>query len=122
MPDRTWKARERQVAALFGSKRLSYSGSYGESGGDDVLHKTLFIEVKYRKSHEAIRMYREEVEKPAMLEGKRPVLVICRRWDATPFVVLPLDRESLLAVANALGGKDATRQTLPEVSSPQDGP
>lgn len=121
MPDKTWKARERQVAALFGSKRRSYSGSYGASGGDDVLHPSLFIEVKYRKSHEAIRMFREEVEKPALAEKKLPVLVICRKWDPQPFVVLPLNYVSLTAVANALRFQDAAGPSMPSVSAPRDG-
>jgi hypothetical protein len=49
----TWKARERQAAAIFGARRNVLSGSSGRDDRDtsDSTHDRLHIEVKLRESH-----------------------------------------------------------------------
>ncbi len=57
----TWKARERQAAAIFGAKRNVLSGSSGRSDRDtsDSTHERLHIEVKLRQRHSIFELWRK---------------------------------------------------------------
>ncbi len=67
---------ERKIARMFGTKRVPLSGS--NSGHDtcsDSLHKSLYIECKYRAKM-AVETLFEDTEKKANKEGKTPLLVL----------------------------------------------
>jgi len=49
MPDRTWKATERRIAALLGGQRVPVSGR-GRGDQPDIAHPTLSIECKHRRT------------------------------------------------------------------------
>lgn len=88
----TWKRREREVAAKFGTRRLPVSGRQEDKGGDDCQHPRLFLQVKHGKQNArewAVFNLAAEVAKKS---GKVPVvcltyphvsgiLVLCRIED-----------------------------------------
>lgn len=87
----TWKRRERQIAADFGVNRTPLSGGNSRHTRSDSLHDRIFIEVKGRKQHAAVKLF-DEVGGMAAAEDKIPVvtlwqpgrpgyLVICRPED-----------------------------------------
>lgn len=73
----SWKRRERNAAALFGSKRKLLSGSAGREGEtrSDSTHSRLFIEAKLR-SASAVRTLWEDTAAKAKKEGKTPVAIV----------------------------------------------
>lgn len=75
MPDKTWKATERAVAALFGTVRNSLSGMGSKQTASDSLHPSLFVEVKYRKRHAVWALWADTKVK-AKKEKKTPVVVL----------------------------------------------
>lgn len=79
MPDKAWKAAERKVAKFFGTMRNALSGMAKSSGTRaDTVHDRLYIEVKHRKSHSAVTLWRDTRES-ARKERKTPVVVLCER-------------------------------------------
>ena len=54
MADKTWKARERQVAKYFNTNRTPLSGGSSRHTRSDSLHQDLFVECKLRKKHSVI--------------------------------------------------------------------
>jgi len=74
----TWKARERKIAASFGSVRTPLSG--GNSGGtrSDTQHPRLFVEAKRRVKHSAVTLW-EQTEEMAKVEGKTPVVALAEK-------------------------------------------
>ena len=75
MPEKTWKKRERQVAAFFGSHRTPLSGGNGRQTRSDSLHPILFIEQKHRRSHAVLRVW-DQARDRAKAEGKVPVVTL----------------------------------------------
>lgn len=59
-PTKTWKAKERIFAALFGTVRRPLSGGNGSHGNerDDAEHDSLFLECKYSKRHRIWSLWR----------------------------------------------------------------
>ena len=51
MADKTWKRREREVCARFGTVRRPVSGRQRDVGGDDGEHRRLHIQVKHGKQN-----------------------------------------------------------------------
>ena len=62
MADKTWKARERQVAKYFNTNRTPLSGGSSRHTRSDSLHNELFVECKLRKKHTAISLWDETNE------------------------------------------------------------
>ena len=71
----TWKARERQVAEYFGTRRTPLSGGNSTITRADTQHPALFIEQKHRKSHSVISLW-DKVRKLARKENKVPVVTL----------------------------------------------
>lgn len=71
----TWKRRERQVAAFFGSARTPLSGGNSGITRADTQHPTLFIEQKHRAKHAVVTLW-DQVAKLAKRENKVPVLTL----------------------------------------------
>lgn len=73
----TWKARERQAAAIFGTRRQIGSGSGGRADQtrSDSLHPRIFLETKLRASS-AVRTLFDKTAVMAKKEGKVPCLAI----------------------------------------------
>lgn len=76
-PTKTWKQAERKVAAWFGTLRQRLSGSSGRADetAADTKHPTLFIEVKYRATHQ-VRSLMDSTRKLAAKEGKTAVIAL----------------------------------------------
>ena len=75
-PTKTWKSKERKIAGDFGTKRTPLSGiNSGHETHSDSLHPSLYLEVKYRKKHTALTLYRDTATK-AKAEGKTPVVAL----------------------------------------------
>jgi hypothetical protein len=85
MPDKTWKARERKVAALLQGHRIPVTG---ERDGADVLTPLLAVQVKHRRSRPTYLR--------AWLDG---ILGTARKSNRTGLVVWSVHRED---AANAL--------------------
>ncbi|ANS05723.1 hypothetical protein [uncultured Mediterranean phage] len=119
MPDKTWKAKERQVGELFGVRRRRGSGCDPETGGDDIVHPRLFVEVKLRKKMAAVTMWENEAVPPAKEEGKLPVLVVFGKGNGTPFLVAPLDKEYLEAILKEMKGTDGPKPDMQSLFPPQ---
>jgi hypothetical protein len=72
MPNKTWKASERQIAARFGSKRTGPQGK----AVPDIITGRYSIEVKTRKAfpawlHEAMAQSRRNA-----VDGTEPIVVL----------------------------------------------
>lgn len=92
-----WKAIERKAARFFGAERNPLSGGNGKHSRSDSLHAVLFLEVKYRKSHSAVTLWRSTAEK-AKEEGKLPVVCLAEKGKAGFWTLCHCD--DLTAVAN----------------------
>ncbi len=73
--DKAWKRAERVVARALGGQRTPLSGANSGHTAGDVIHPSLYVEVKYRKRFSIITLMKE-VEKDARKEHKTPVLAL----------------------------------------------
>lgn len=98
MTDVAWKAIERRVAAFFGaSGRTPLSGGNSGHTRSDTLSDALFIEVKQRKRHAAVKLW-DEVKALAKKENKIPVVALSVK--NRPGFWVMVHSSDLLAVAN----------------------
>jgi hypothetical protein len=74
----TWKARERQIASFFYTKRTPLSGGNSGITRSDSLSDTFFVEAKLREKHATCSLYRDTA-KLAKLEGKIPVVALTEK-------------------------------------------
>ena len=58
-PTQTWKAIESHLARMFSTERTPLSGGNSKITRSDTLHPRLFIEVKQRKFHAVMKLFRE---------------------------------------------------------------
>jgi hypothetical protein len=93
----TWKARERQAAALFGSKRQRCSGSSGreDCSRSDSTHDRLFIETKLKASNATVTLF-DDTKALAKAEGKTPVLLLAKK--NRPGFLVVLDSADLAVI------------------------
>ena len=75
MGDKAWKRAERMAAALFGGLRNPLSGSNSHHTAGDVIHPSLYVEVKHRQRQAVVSLMRDSMV-DAKKEGKLPVLVV----------------------------------------------
>jgi hypothetical protein len=99
MPTKTWKARERQIAAFFGAERTPLSGGNSKHTCSDTLHETLFIEQKHRKRHSVVTLW-DKTKKLAAKEGKTPVVTLTEH--GRPGFWLLVHCDDLEAIAEAV--------------------
>lgn len=78
MPDKSWKAFERRVAAFFHTERNALSGGNSKITRSDTLHPVLFIECKQRQRHTAVALW-DETKALADAEGKTPVVCLSEK-------------------------------------------
>jgi len=104
MPDKAWKAGERRVARYFGTERNALSGGNSKVTRSDSLHKELFIECKYRKSHSVVTLWQDTLEK-ARAEGKVPVVALMQKGLRGFWIVM--HSEDFEKVAGALNDPEA---------------
>jgi hypothetical protein len=85
----SWKRRERDAAALFGSRRKVLSGSSGrdDQTRSDSDHPRLFIESKFRASS-SVRSLWEKTRELARREGKTPVVMLYTKHKPGALVVV----------------------------------
>ena len=102
MADKTWKAAERRIAALFGGERVPLSGGNSKITRADVIHPRWFVECKYRKKHGNVSYLLDDVLPKALKEKKRPILVLVEKGRRVPLGVVPLKHEYLYALADEL--------------------
>lgn len=74
-PTLTWKSAELRGARFFGAERNPLSGSSSKHTRSDSLHKSLYIEQKYRKKSAVWALWDDSKWK-AKNEEKTPVLVL----------------------------------------------
>ena len=104
----TWKQFERDVAALFGTKRVPLSGSNsGHGTNSDTLHERLYIECKVRQKISLWALF-EDTEKKAKAEKKTPVVAIKQKGSKGMLIVMrPKDIEKILKeIHNENGNKN----------------
>ena len=94
----SWKRRERNGAALFGTKRQVLSGSSGrdDRSRSDSVHPRLFIETKYRAAS-ATRALWEKTNKLSQREGKTPVVLLYDKGKAGALIVVYQDHLAQVA-------------------------
>jgi hypothetical protein len=97
MSDKTWKARERKIAAFFGCKRTPLSGGNSGHTRSDSLHDLLFIEQKHRKRHAVINLWKATKEL-ADNENKIPVVTLSEKGRHGFYIMC--HSSDLVAVAN----------------------
>ena len=110
----TWKRVEREIAALFGTKRVPLSGiNSGHGTHSDTLRPRLYIEVKYREKYAVFTLFRDIMSK-AKAEDKTPILALKEKGKQG--VLLMLRYEDILDVADEIKaarlnmeGKDGSR-------------
>ena len=97
MPTKTWKQRERDVAAYFGGRRTPLSGMNSGHTSADIIHDKLFVEHKHRKKHTLLTLF-DAVKKLAIRENKIPVVTISEHGRHGFWIVC--HSSDLTAVAN----------------------
>lgn len=99
MPDRHWKKRERQAAAVFGSKRQRCSGSSGreDCSRSDATHERLFIETKCYAKLAAVTLF-DRTRALAKKEKRVPVLMLSTK--SRPGFLVCCDIKDLRRVAD----------------------
>jgi hypothetical protein len=95
----TWKARERKIAAAFGTTRTPMSGGASGHTRSDTLHRRLFIEAKLRVKHSAVTLW-DGTKELAGKEDKTPVVVLAEKNRPGFWVMCHVD--DLKAVADEL--------------------
>lgn len=98
MSDKTWKAEERRIAEMFGTRRTPLSGQNSGHTGADTLHPTLFIEAKQRAKIPFWTTWME-VRARARTEGKQPILVMHKK--GSPDRVAMVDLEWLVGLVQS---------------------
>jgi len=78
MPDKFWKVHERKISKFFGGQRNPLSGSRSGHTAGDVIHPTLYVEVKSRKKFAVLELWKDTQEK-AKKEGKIPIVALCEK-------------------------------------------
>jgi hypothetical protein len=79
-PAKTWKHKERHLAALFGTIRRPLSGGNGSHGTerDDAEHERVYLESKYSQRHALFSLWRHcrlNAAREAHRKPKRRVVV-----------------------------------------------
>ena len=94
-----WKARERQVAAYFGSKRTPLSGmNSGHETNSDSLSRIFYIETKLRASNATFKLFQETCDH-AKKESKIPVVALCGKFQPGFLVITDSENFPILARA-----------------------
>ncbi len=86
MGDKAWKAAERRVARFLNGERNRMSGAVDQLTAGDVVHDTLYVEVKHRATLAAVTWFKE-AEVHAEEEGKHPLLALHRKGDSDVYYV-----------------------------------
>jgi len=87
MADKSWKDAERQVAKKLNGKRNPLSGRMGGHTSGDVIHPSLYVEVKQKKLFAVLAIMKDTEEK-ARKEKKIPVLVIHQGGSKTRYYII----------------------------------
>ena len=95
----SWKAVERAVAKAVGGFRTPLSGGNSHLTTGDVVHETLYVEVKWRKKHAALQLM-HETEERAWKESKVPVVVLHEAGNGTVYFLV--SQENVAALASTL--------------------
>ena len=96
MADKVWKRAERIVAKIFGTVRTPLSGGSSRHTRSDTLHKKLFIEIKYRKKHGLMSLWRE-VKQQAKDEDKVPLIALREKGSKYTLIAVEVnDLENLI--------------------------
>ncbi|KKK76225.1 hypothetical protein LCGC14_2865790 [marine sediment metagenome] len=82
MADKAWKALERRVAAFLGGTRNRMSGAVDQLTAGDVVHDTLYVEVKQRSTL-ALDTWMTEAVASAKSEVKTPIMALHRKGSKT---------------------------------------
>ncbi len=82
MGDKAWKALERRVARFLGGERNRMSGAVDQLTAGDVVHDTLYVEVKQRATL-ALDTWMTEAADHAVDEEKTPIMVLHRKGSKT---------------------------------------
>ncbi|KKN02007.1 hypothetical protein LCGC14_1122120 [marine sediment metagenome] len=84
MGDKAWKALERRVAESLGGVRNRMSGAVDQLTAGDVVHDTLFVEIKHRSTLAAITWMKQALPLAAK-EGKTALLVMHLKGDKSVY-------------------------------------
>lgn len=100
MPDKPWKAHERRTAKRLGGVRTPLSGSASHHTSADIIHPTLYIECKYRKTFAILSaMHRVEANEEKEQrnkelrpngEKKPPVLILQERGAKRAYALISI--------------------------------
>lgn len=102
---KAWKVAETKAARFFGGMRNALSGMAKSTGTTaDAVHDRLYIEVKHRKSHSAVTLWRE-TRVAARKEKKTPVVVLCER-SKPGFWVLVHSSDLQKVASEVVGGQE----------------
>lgn len=72
---KSWKALELKIAKDLGTNRTPLSGFLSRITSGDVIHDTLYVEVKQRASFSVVALF-NKTKLLASKEGRLPVLVL----------------------------------------------
>ncbi len=89
MERQTWKAGERRIAKMFGTRRTPLSGGNSGHTRSDTLHLDLFIEVKHRKKYPLEKTLFKTFHE-ANKEDKIPLMVFLKLHSSEPLVLCKL--------------------------------
>lgn len=78
MKNPAWKKFERRVATFFGGMRNPLSGQMSRHTAGDMIHPSIYVECKQRKSHAVIRVW-DDAAKKAKTERKIPVVALSEK-------------------------------------------
>ena len=113
----TWKRREREIAAMFGTVRRPVSGRRGDKGGDDCEHSRLHLQCKHGRQNSREFALFDIAEAVATGNGKIPVIVMTAMRRSEVLVLCRIEDLGKVAkeVVPSRGGpvRSATEPSLP---------
>ncbi len=86
----TWKSLERRVAATLSTERTPLSGSNSKITSSDTLSDTYYVECKL-KARLPLHSLFLKTQMQARKEGKKPILVLHKKFSMQNLVVLNLE-------------------------------
>jgi len=85
----TWKSVERRICRQLGGQRNPLSGANSRHTSGDIIHDSLYVEIKHRKKIPFYKTFKETV-KEAKKEKKIPMVVFHEKGSHDSIVMIKL--------------------------------
>lgn len=115
-PSKTWKSKEAELAALFGTTRRPLSGGNSSQGleRDDALHPRIYLECKYSIHHKVWSLWRlcwSHCRREPKLSKRIPVVGLYEKGKAECLLVI--HQNDVIAAAAEIIAAQSPMSPLP---------